>query len=291
MKGMWTGLAAALLAVAPAWGLTPTELAVVRNAAEQGRASSQVLLALSYRRGDGGLRPDAWAAARWFERAALQGNVYAQEMLAELYERGDGVDQNPRLAADWHEKAARRGNVQAQYQLARMYLEGRGIERNQASAIHWLERAAAEGSAEAQYLLGTLYHYGVDVRPDPRRARNLLEKAALQGYESAIHFLEMLENIGYRVEDGLHQGPPDLHRLAADGDPEAAFQLGLRSEHGADGESRNGLAAVKWYRMAAEHGHQGAMAALARVYGGGLAGVAADPAAAAEWGRKAGKVH
>lgn len=277
----------------PAKALTSTELAMVKDAAEHGGVASQVLLALSYRHGDrdGGLAPDPRQAARWFETAALKGNIYAQEMVAELYERGEGVEQNLPLAADWYEKAARRGSPQAQYHLGRLYLEGRGVEKNNRLAVHWLERAATEGSAQAQYLLGTLYHYGADVGRDPRRARTLLEKAALQGYESAIHFLQMLESIGYRIEDSLHQGSPDLHKLAADGDVEAQFQLALRYEHGADGEPKDPVEAVKWYRQAAEHGHGMAMRSLARIYGGGLQGISADAARARDWLRRAEAAH
>jgi TPR repeat protein len=46
-------------------------------------------------------------------------------------------------------------------------------------------------------------------------------------------------------------------------------------------------AAVPWFKRAAEAGHAGAMAALARIYAEGLHGQARDPAAAAEWAKKA----
>jgi TPR repeat protein len=44
---------------------------------------------------------------------------------------------------------------------------------------------------------------------------------------------------------------------------------------------------VAWFRRAAEAGHFGAMAQLAKIYGEGLYGVKPDPAQAAEWARRA----
>ncbi len=46
-------------------------------------------------------------------------------------------------------------------------------------------------------------------------------------------------------------------------------------------------AAVPWFRRAAEAGHFGAMATLAKIYGEGLYGQAKDPIQAAEWAKKA----
>jgi TPR repeat protein len=46
-------------------------------------------------------------------------------------------------------------------------------------------------------------------------------------------------------------------------------------------------ASVAWFRRAAEAGHFGAMAQLAKIYGEGLYGVKPDPAQAAEWARRA----
>lgn len=46
-------------------------------------------------------------------------------------------------------------------------------------------------------------------------------------------------------------------------------------------------ASVPWFRRAAEAGHFGAMAKLAKIYGEGLYGQARDPAQAAQWARRA----
>lgn len=46
-------------------------------------------------------------------------------------------------------------------------------------------------------------------------------------------------------------------------------------------------AAVPWFKRAAEAGHFGAMAVLAKIYAEGLYGVGRDPVLAAEWARRA----
>ncbi len=266
--------------------MTPEEVALLRQSAEGGGSAAQLMLGLAYRRGDGGLPKDAALAARWLEKAAVQGNAYAENELGDLYLEGAGVPKNPRLAADWWEKAAARGSVRAQFKLGKALMEGKDIPADREKGRQWLERAATEGSAEAQYLLGRMYHEGEWVPRDPAMAKSLLERSALQGYDSAISLLHMLEGIGYSLEAELHNWQPDMHKLAADGDPEAQYQLGLRLEHGVQ-MPKDIPAALDWYRRAAASGHRRAMLGLARIYEQGAIGVPADPAQAREWRAKA----
>jgi TPR repeat protein len=272
-----------------AQAMTAEEGALIRQSAEDGSASAQLLLGLAYLRGDGGLAKDDAIAARWLEKAAVQGNTYAESELGDLYFDGLGVTRNPRLAVDWWEKAARRGNVKAQYKLGKTLLEGRVIPRDPERGRSWLERAAKEGSAEAQFLLGRMYLEGEWVKPDPDAAKSMLERSALNGYESAVKLLHMIESIGYSLEDELHGGQPDLRKLAADGDPEAQYRLGLSLEHGTLDRAKNVPEAVEWYRRAAASGNRRAMLSLARIYEQGADGVAADQAQARTWRSKAGQ--
>lgn len=268
-------------------GMTVEQRGMVEKSAERGSASAQVMLGIAYLHGDGGLTRDPKAALGWLEQAAVQGNAYAEEKLGDLYDQGLGVAENPRLAADWREKAANRGNVQAQLKLGRMYLEGRGVAHDAQKAGFWLDRAAAEGNAEAQYLLGGLYQEGRLGQADPAKAKVLMEKSARQGHDGAVRFMHMLENLGFGLEESLYQRPPDLHKLAADGDAEAQYQLGLRCETGALGEARSPEQALLWYRKAAESGHVLAMRGLAHIYTQGLGPIAPDAAAARMWSEKA----
>jgi hypothetical protein len=98
----------------PAAAMTPQDVALTRSVAKHGNASAQVLLAVAYLHGDGGLAADVRLAAHWFEQAALQGNVYAERHLGNLYEEGLGVPRNPVVARDWYECAARRGDPDAE---------------------------------------------------------------------------------------------------------------------------------------------------------------------------------
>ena len=148
-------LFSSLLVMAPAgMAMAPDEITKILREAEAGSAAAEVLLAVTYLNGDGGLAKDPAAAAHWFEAAALAGNGYAEEKLGDLYAQGLGVERNARLAADWREKAANRGSISAQLELGKMYLDGQGIARDPAKARYWIERAAVEGNAEAQFLLG-----------------------------------------------------------------------------------------------------------------------------------------
>lgn len=287
--GAW--LAAALVLVLWAgsgFALGPDDLALIVPAAERGAAPSQVLLAVAYLNGDGGLERNPGRAAYWFEQAAIQGNAYAQERLGDLYEQGIGVRANPTLAFDWRLKAANRGSVGAQLKVGRMFQEGVGVGKDIEQARYWLHRAATEGNAEAQYLLGRLYHYRSDAEVDRASARSWFEKAAQQGYEAAIEILDLIEGIGYQIEEGWHHRLPGLEKLANDGDLEAEYQLAQRYEHGIGGVRKDPATAVDWYRRAAAGGHLMAMRALARIYAAGRDGVDRDPAAAAAWAARAG---
>lgn len=260
----WIALVLSLCAN-PAMALGRDDLKLILPAAERGSASSQVLLAVAYLDGDGGLARDPSKAAHWFEQAAIHGNAYAEERLGDLYEQGLGVPANPKLAFDWRIKAANRGIVQAQVKIGKMYQEGLGVGKDVDQAIYWFRRAAIEGNPEAQFLLGRLYHFGSDVEVDRAAAHSWFEKAAQQGYEGAIMILNLIESIGYQLDEGWHKRLPGLRRLAEDGDVEAQYQLAQRYEQGIGGVRKDSAMALDWYRRAAAAGHPMAMRALAKI--------------------------
>lgn len=276
--------ATALLA-STAQAMNREEANMVAIAAERGSDSAQVLLAVIYLHGDGGYNRNEALAATWFEKAAQQGNAYAAQMLGDFYAEGRGVERNLKLAADWREKSARRGNTRAQLKLGKMYLDGEGVNKDTGQAEYWLNRAAVEGNSEAQFLLGKLYHS----RNNKKMAGNWLAKSAAQGYEDAIRFLHFMENIGFQIEESLYQRPADLHKLAADGDSEAQYQLAIRFENGIYGEKQDHEKALQWFKQAAQGGHLMAMKSLAHIYEKGLDGVQANPELAAYWRDKAGE--
>ena len=269
--------------------MSPEDIPLLTRNAERGSDASQVLLATAYLDGDGGLVVDPVRAAHWFEVAALQGNGYAQERIADLYQSGHGVKANPVLAFDWMMKAAQRGNLQAQIKLARMYQQGLGTTKNPAQSRYWLERAATEGNAEAQYLIGKMDHATATSRPEELQALSWLEKAAKQGYDRAIKLIGELKSLGYGANEEWHHRLPQIQKLAADGDPEAEFQLAQRYEHGAGGFEKNAREALRWYERSATNGNRPAMLALSHIYAQGL-GVAPDPGQARKWADRANAI-
>jgi uncharacterized protein len=251
---------AALLGVATAYAMSPEELAMTRNVAERGNASAQLLLAIAYLNGDGGLARDARLASHWFEQAALQGNGYAEARLADLYEEGLGVERNLQLAADWRERAARRGNIDAQLKLGRMYLQGVGVTQDLARAREWLQQAAEGGDSEAAYLLSHLYKHGLGGPRDPTVASNWLARSAEQGYLESIKLLHAIKSFGRHYDRTLSGDA--LKQLAADGDADAQYQLGLHYEAGSGGVLRDTAQAAAWFQRAASQGNEQARHAL-----------------------------
>ncbi len=77
-----------------------------------------------------------------------------------------------------------------------------------------------------------------------------------------------------------------LEELVDHDDVTAMFDLGDAYEYG-QGVSRSPERAAAWYRRAAEAGHGGAAARLADAYLNGELGLAADPAAAELWAKRA----
>jgi TPR repeat protein len=272
----------ALMASA-AHAMTQEEDTMVAYAAQRGSDGAQVLLAVMYLHGDPTHAKNESLAASWFEKAAEQGNAYAQKMLGDLYEQGRGVPRSLKLSADWREKSANRGNTEAQLMLGKMYLNGDGVAQDPDKAEGWLNRAAIAGNSEAQFLLGKLYH----ARKNASMAGNWLARSAAQGYEDAIRFLHFMEGIGFQAEESLHRGPADLHKLAADGDSEAQYQLAIRYESGAYGEKQDYEQALHWFNLAASGGHVMAMKSLAHIHENGLDGIPPDAKAAEYWRKKA----
>ena len=277
-----------LFSALPVFAMNPEEFAATRKAAENGSASAQVLVAIAYLNGDAGLARDSKLAAGWFEQAALRGNGYAAGRLADLYETGNGVAKNPKAAADWRERAARRGNVEAQFKLGQMYLEGSGVKQDRKRAIDWLQGAAEEGSSDAAYLLARIYREGLGGPQDQAMADHWHYKASVQGSGVTDDLLRLIKSFGHNYDKPLSDGA--LRQLAADGDAEAQYQLGLRYYLGRGGEKRDPAQAMKWFELAAGKGQVIAMRTLAHILAKGEHGVPADPQAANAWLQRADKI-
>ena len=137
--------------------------------------------------------------------------------------------------------SAESGNAEAQFALASAYRYADGIPRDMKEASKWVHAAAEQGYAWAQLSLGG--------SSNDEKSVFWLTKAAEQGLAEAQYQLaEKYENLA-----------GGIHRIDADGrqydeDCPAEDQARFLSE------------AVKWYRAAAEQGHDMAQCFLGNCY-------------------------
>lgn len=166
--------------------VSPQELSLLTQAAEQGHAEAQWQLGLIYASGDSGLRLDYVRAAGWIEQAAKQGFARAQSVLAWLFANGLGVRQDNEQAGFWYLRAAEQGGARDQYMVATMYRFGRyGAPRDAGRMLHWYQLAADQGFAPAQYALGRLLLDGTKVPQDLETAFQWLSLAQVNGSSRA----------------------------------------------------------------------------------------------------------
>jgi TPR repeat protein len=264
----------------------PQELKMIAHQAVEGDAGAQLLYGLAYLEGRYHLQPDAKKAAYWLLRAARDGQPYAQMEMGKLYAAGTGVDKDPGHAVYWWRKAARAGNPEAQYRLGKARLEGFGVDKNPARAVHWLTKAGENGNADAQYLLGKMYHDGYAVAQDNELARDWLSRAAARGHSDAINLLAVVNDVLKYTTMVYQQSADVLKQKAAEGDPLAQYELGLRYESGAWDVTKDNKKALHWLSEAAKNGNRHAMAALAHIYARGELGVKRDPQKAKYWQEK-----
>ena len=85
-------------------------------------------------------------AAMYYKEAAEQGDAMAQNMLALCYDTGEGVKQDYVMAANWYCNAAEQGNASAQLNLGACYADGHGVGLDSAEAVKWYRKAAEQGN-------------------------------------------------------------------------------------------------------------------------------------------------
>ncbi len=79
----------------------------------------------------------------WQRKAADQGLASAQWVLGVSYETGQGVPHDDAEAVKWYRKAADQGFANAMLNLGFMYVSGRGVPQNSLQAHVWFNLAAA----------------------------------------------------------------------------------------------------------------------------------------------------
>ena len=223
----------------------PTEMewALWKQSAEEGDAEAQYKLGRCYANGLG-VEIDMVEAVRWFTLAAEQGDAMAQCALGNCYYYGYGVDHDCMKAIEWYVEAADRGLGKALCALGRTQcfdenLDKRYYNRN----WFWFRGAADQGDAEGQWRLSQCCH------PDSKEEIYWCKKAAEQGYYAAVEYLKEVEEM-WKIKQ---REKDELQQAASQGEVLAMAELGERYEEG-DGVQQDIAQAIRWYRLAAEHG-------------------------------------
>jgi uncharacterized protein len=94
-------------------------------------------------------RGDFAAALREWHPLAEQGNASAQFYLGLSYENGDGVPRDYVKARQWYEKSAAQGDAKAQLYLGLQSSFGQGVPVDLVQAYMWYTLAAGNGNAHA----------------------------------------------------------------------------------------------------------------------------------------------
>jgi TPR repeat protein len=178
----------------------------------------------------------------------------------------------------------------AQFQLGLRYAKGEGVPQDQNEAIKLYRLAAEAGHTDAQKKLGFIYGTGQGVVQDLSEADSWLSKAASKGnadagLASAVVALAKAD-AGRKAAADLSESVRQASEPLPVEDPEILFQLGLRHSSG-DGVPLDFAEAIKWYRLAAGHGHVEAQKKLGFLYASGK-GVPRDDIEAKKWFTKAG---
>ena len=96
-----------------------------------------------------GVPQDFQQAVKWYTKAAEQGDASAQSNLGLSYFNGQGVPQDYKQAVTWFTKAAEQGHASAQINLGAMYGAGQGVQRDYKQAYVWFSVSAVDGRSDA----------------------------------------------------------------------------------------------------------------------------------------------
>lgn len=208
------------------------------QAAREGHAGGQTMLAYQYARGLGVARNDA-EAVRLLRAAIAQRYGDGMFNLGRLHARGQGVPKSEPESRRWLDRALRAGSVDAAIALrdAREQ-ELRKPAAEQAGAAYQayragdlpravsLYRAAAEaGNAAAQETLGTLLRIGQGAARDPAAAVRLYRQPADRGYGRAQAQLGLAHEAGEGVAESWTEAHAWCLKRARQFDRDAAGSL------------------------------------------------------------------
>ena len=235
-------------------------LASLKLRAEQGDALAQTRLAALYDSGLG-VKKDYVFSARWYLAAARKGFAPAQNNISQAYASGRGVPKNHAEAHKWILAAAEQGFATAQWNLSMDYQLGIGVNIRSEEAYFWASLAAMTDST---YLTGrdeVAAHLrrdkkvAVETRLKTWRAKPTQATVSAKAMEKDIAQI-IGHDLGAQQEGDITRLVSTLKSQAVQGDSCAQDILGDIYNRGELGVPKSHDEAVRWWRKAAEQGHQ-----------------------------------
>jgi uncharacterized protein len=138
---------------------------LLQDWANQGNATAQTMLAISYWKGLLGQSKQPARAVEWMTKAA-QKSAEAEAFLGWFRTQETDVPTRNQEAAAWYRKSADHGSSTGQALLASMYEQGLGVNKDPVEAAKWIQTAAENGDAGARYRLAEMYESGKGVPKD-----------------------------------------------------------------------------------------------------------------------------
>lgn len=248
----------------------------------QGQWKAETNLGMMYESGADGIPQNKIEAVRLYKLAVKAGDGYAASALGYLYQVGDaGLPQDNVEAVRLFKMAADQSYVAGQYQLAMAYLQGLGgLSIDQVEAARLFKLSAAQGYAAAQYQLGLMYTDGRGgLAEDQALAKRYLSIAADGGNAKAQTVMGVAYMIG---KPPLPKKDTDVlavkyfQRAAAQNEGAAENLLGEMYRDGRGELEKSDIDALRYYRLATEHGSAKGAYNLALMYENGQGGLEKD---------------
>lgn len=174
-----------------------------------------------------------------------------------VYSTAIEIDGVSHMLSTWRSQAEA-GDRLAQYVVGDYYLRRGDGSADIPSGLSWIRKSANQSEPRAELHLGLAYRTGVGVEQNDAEAVRWLRFAAQQGNVEAAY------NLGYVYETGLRLSPHDplwpqvMANAPVPKGPDASEARKVRV--------RIPLEAARWYRIAVDRGHAGAMLNLGTMY-------------------------
>ena len=194
----------------------------VLEAANQGLAKAQGVLADRHHWGSHGIEQDPEKCFEWAMQAAEGGDKLGQGRVGFAYHSGEGVERSWEEAVRWYERAAEQGDMGAAYNIGLIYEQGdQSVPQDYAKAMVWFRKSADAGWPRAMKSLGVLYRNGQGAPRNLETARSWFRKAAQQHLPAGQCLLGTMLVKGEGGPRELSEGFTLWQRAAAKGEEEA----------------------------------------------------------------------